>query len=162
MSPKLAIIVVVVVLVLFIASLVLGGRADSSAGTPSPQSFTPSGAMQSLGNLLVPLAPKLQLSPSTFVLQPGQSKAIVVPSSSVPLRRATFALTTGLSATIVYTAPPASAGSAPSALLHQSLTLPRTGSTSGNPRSGSVIALKEGGTLQLTCGLAFACTLQLE
>jgi hypothetical protein len=172
-NPRVAIVLVVVLVVLYIVGVGVGASPGNNQSI-SPAKLTPPALAQGIGGVFAPFSPKLKLGQSTFVVAANAIQSVPVPAASDSMRRATFLLAGGTQTTITYcnvsvspcnpftSCPPPPPTPATNDLDKQCLRLPQTSSTNGDPRTGPLVVLKDGGTLQFTCAGFFTCTIQLQ
>jgi hypothetical protein len=158
-ASKVFIIVLILIAVLFVAGIGIGFHQNDSQ--PDPHNFTAPNWTNMLSDWLSPSLDLTTLTPVTgsciqpaqkmFMLSPGTSCVLRVPSVKQNYRKLKLHLITGGSATLSYASPPGTDGD----LSKQQLTWPGK-----DPQS--LLALAAGGKLTLTCGSAPPCQLQAQ
>ncbi|MGK7874067.1 MAG: hypothetical protein AB4426_12365 [Xenococcaceae cyanobacterium] len=148
-STKIIVVILMIFALLFFGSFGLGILKSQDM---SAEEFAKTGQfphwVENIGDLLAPVAPKVELKPSTLQLNPGQSKVITIPKSDCAFRVVTLKLNIGAILETRYLDMTPDAGNLD--FDKQILDLPHQ-KRGKNHYRGSVVVLKAGGTLQLSC-----------
>jgi hypothetical protein len=161
---RIAAIGLVVIAILFIVIQGVGVFGEGSSGNAQAKSqaeqgeYSPPNWIENIAGVLAPLAPKVELNVNQFLVPANTAQAIAIPPSPRSIRIASFELNTGEKAVLRYQNNgdnPLTDGQA-----ERPLELPRA---SGKRRyRGSIIAGKEGGTLQIECQGSVSCQVSLR
>jgi hypothetical protein len=156
---KIAIIVLVLFIALFVVVLLATDRGNSAARRDNEKLAEDPAPdwIKGLGGLFGSQAPKLRLQTDRFIVNPSiVPTKIRIPSADDDFRTATFLLRRGSGIKLKYTDNTKGAD----VLREQTLDLP--GDVKDDPMRGSLTILKEGGELMMTCIGSIPCEVVLE
>lgn len=159
-GPKIVILVLVLILLVFAAALLFTDRSNGPRGRDNrAQAKEPApGWVKWFGDLFSPEPPKARLPRSQFIFSQTQPPdPISIQPADDEFRTVTFVLKQGR-VEIDYTDVTPGAGD----LRDQEMELPRERRDSeDDPRRGTITVLKRGGTLRMSC-LTGQCELMVE
>lgn len=177
MSSKVALVLLILLVVLFVIVLGWGARKNSSQAAPNDpnsreqfaESYDPPNWASGIGQLMAPFTPKLTLDKNTFAF--GLLPVTVsLPSSTDKFRRATFRVVQGCR-TISQAGGGVTQDCSAAQINYRSqgseghdlrLDSQNWKAKHNDPTRGSLMILKSGGTLTFQCTGMPSCTAVLE
>lgn len=132
---KLLVVILVLVAALYVVSVTMG---PGDGGPMPPEWLKKWGSAEAV--------PKLELAKKSFALTTSGAK-VEIPPGDAPFRKAVFHLKSGI-ARLVYKVPPEAESKVEKDLREQKIDLPDP--KADDPRRGTLMILKVGGTLTLT------------